>query len=138
LPHTLSLICLRIPVKRSPPNTKGIADIGHREGFIGGHVPEHLYLLGGECLRPSACSSSAPCSCKSCPCPLADNLPLELRQGAKDVKNQLSPAGRGIDVLLQALEADPLLIEGGNGVDKVSEGAAKAIQPPDYERIPTS
>src|SRR3712207_1732584 len=83
------LPCLHIPVKRSPPDTKGIADIRHREGFIGGHVPEHL--LGGECLRPPACSSSAPCGRKSCPCALADNLPLELRQGAKEMKDQLAP-----------------------------------------------
>jgi len=54
------------------------------------------------------------------------------------VKNQLATTGRSVDVLLQALEADPLLIEGGNGVYKVSEGAAKAIQPPDNKRIPTS
>jgi hypothetical protein len=38
----------------------------------------------------------------------------------------------------QAFKADPLLIKRGNGVDEVSEGAAKAIQPPNYERIPTS
>jgi hypothetical protein len=54
------------------------------------------------------------------------------------VKDQLAPAGGGIYVLLKRLEADPLLIKGGNGVDEVSERAAKAIQPPDYERIPTS
>ena len=86
----------------------------------------------------AACSSSAPCSRKSCPCPLADYLPLELRQGAKDVKDQLATTGGGIYVLLKRLEADALLIKRGNGVDEVSERAAKAIQPPNYERIPTS
>ena len=54
------------------------------------------------------------------------------------MKNQLATTGGGVDVLLKRLEADPLLIKGGNGVDEVSEGAAKAIQPPNYERIPTS
>ena len=47
------------------------------------------------------------------------------------MKDQLAPAGCGVDVLLQALEAHPPLSKRCDGVDEVPERAAKAIQPPD-------
>jgi hypothetical protein len=111
LSPTLSLICFHIPIKRSPVDTKGIADIRHGKGFISGHVPEHLHLFSRECLRPAAFSSSAPCSGKSCLCPLADNLPLKFSQSAKDMEDELSSGCCGVDVLLQRFKVNSPLIK---------------------------
>ena len=43
--------------------------------------------------------------------PLADHLPLELCQSAEDVEDQFSTAGRGVDLLGQALETDAPLLQ---------------------------
>jgi len=39
--------------------------------------------------------------------PLANQVPLELGQGAEDVEGELPPRSGGIDLLSQALEANP-------------------------------
>ena len=48
----------------------------------------------------------------------------------------LPPGRGGVDLLGQALEADPPLGQGGHHLDQVLERAAQAIEPPDDEGVP--
>jgi hypothetical protein len=66
---------------------------------------------------------------------LADQVALELSQGAEDVEDQLPAGGGGVDPLGQALEPNALLGQAGNGVDQVAEAAAEAVEPPDHEGV---
>jgi hypothetical protein len=55
------------------------------------------------------------------PGPLADEVPLELGQGGKDMEDQLAAAGGGVDALPEAPESDPSLPESGERLDEVAE-----------------
>ena len=48
------------------------------------------------------------------------------------MKDELSPAGCCVDVLLKGLKSHSCVMKLGYGVDKVYEGAAEPIKPPDY------
>jgi hypothetical protein len=67
--------------------------------------------------------------------PLADQVPLELRQRAEDVEDELAAAGRRIDRLPDAAEADLLGLQGGDRLDQVLERAAQAIELPDDQGV---
>src|SRR3954463_10952832 len=70
------------------------------------------------------------------PGPLADDVPLELGQGREDVEDQLPAAGRRVDALLEAAEADLPLLELPDGLDQVPEAPAQAVELPDHEGVP--
>jgi hypothetical protein len=55
------------------------------------------------------------------PGPLADEIPLELGQGGKDMEDQLAAAGGRVDALPEAPGSDPALPESGDRLDEVSE-----------------
>src|SRR5512135_3022110 len=67
--------------------------------------------------------------------PLTDQVPLELRQRAEDVEDELAAAGCRVDRLLQALKADLPCLQGGNRLDQVLERAAQAVELPDGEGV---
>ena len=69
------------------------------------------------------------------PGPLADEVPLELGQGREDVEDQLPAAGRRVDALLEAPEADLPFLELPHGVDQVPDAAAQAVELPDDEGV---
>jgi hypothetical protein len=52
------------------------------------------------------------------------------------VKDQLPTRRRGVDLLGQALEADPSLSELRHDFDQVLQRAAQAIEPPDDQGVP--
>ncbi len=67
--------------------------------------------------------------------PLADQVPLELRQRRHHVKDQ-QPAGRlGIDRFRQRFELDAALLEIGDQIDQLAQGSAETIQAPDHQAI---
>ena len=68
--------------------------------------------------------------------PLADHVALELGQGAEDVEDQLAAAGGGVDLLGQALEADPPLLQPSDRLDQVWERSPETIELPDDEGVP--
>jgi hypothetical protein len=80
--------------------------------------------------------ASRPGGRQACLGALPDDVPLELRQGAEDVEDELPPGGGGVDLLGEALEADALGVQGGDGLDEVPERAAKPIETPDDEGVP--
>jgi len=66
---------------------------------------------------------------------LADDVALEFSKGA-EVENELPAAGRGVDLLGQALEANTLAVELRDHLDEVLEGTAEAVQAPHYQGVP--
>src|SRR3954465_8188103 len=68
--------------------------------------------------------------------PLPDQIPLKLSQSAKDVKDQLATAGGGVDLLLQGPEANAARLQVPDGADKMRQGAAEPIQPPNDQGVP--
>ena len=67
--------------------------------------------------------------------PFPDEVALELGQRAEDVKDQFAARGGGIDALGQAAQANLALLEGGDDLDEVPQGAAQAVQAPDDQGI---
>src|SRR4051794_876623 len=66
---------------------------------------------------------------------LSDEIPLELRQGAEDVKDQLAPARGGVNLLLQRAETDVLLRERSDGLDEMPKGPPQPVQSPDDKGV---
>ncbi|MBB5510048.1 hypothetical protein HDG35_006344 [Paraburkholderia sp. JPY681] len=66
---------------------------------------------------------------------LADEVALELSQGAKQVKHESTTDRRGIDALLQAAQADAGGIEPLDQVNQVLQRPPEPVQPPDHDRI---
>jgi hypothetical protein len=68
--------------------------------------------------------------------PLADELPLELREGAEDMKHQLPTDAAGVEILREALESDTSRVEVLDEANKVLEVPTEAIESPHYESVP--
>ena len=51
------------------------------------------------------------------------------------MKDQLSPAGYGINVLCQAFKANPLFLKVGHRGNQMRQGSAQAVKPPDNKGI---
>jgi len=52
------------------------------------------------------------------------------------MEDEFTAGGRGVDVFLQAPEPDIVIAQVGDEGNEVLEGAPKAVQPPDDQRIP--
>jgi hypothetical protein len=66
---------------------------------------------------------------------LSDQVPLELRQGRKDIEHEAAAGGGGVDGFLHGLEADTTVGQSPDGVDEVGEGPAEAVEPPDDQGV---
>ncbi len=51
------------------------------------------------------------------------------------MKDELTAAGGSVDLFLQGLEPDAVLLQEGDGVDEMPEGAAEPIKPSDDEGV---
>ncbi len=79
-----------------------------------------LELLGiGQLLRPTTQSSTSARRGKARLRPLPDQVAFELGQGAKDMEDELPAGGGRVDLLGQALEADPPLRERRDHLDQM-------------------
>src|SRR5215470_10385999 len=87
-------------------------------------------MAGRPANRPRARAACRPASVR-----FIANLPLELGQGPEDVEDQLAAGGRGVDVLLQAFEADPVLARVRDEDSEVCERATTPVQSPDHQGI---
>jgi hypothetical protein len=83
---------------------------------------------------PSLASSGASCR-KTCLRSLTDEITLKLRKGTNEVKDEFTCAGRSVDVLREALEANATTVKVGNSLNQMLEGAAQSIQASDDEGI---
>jgi hypothetical protein len=62
---------------------------------------------------------------------LADEVALELGQGAEDVEDEFAARGRRADLLGRALEGDAPVAHLSHCRDQVPQGAAEPVQAPD-------
>ncbi len=51
------------------------------------------------------------------------------------MEHQLAAGGGGVDRLLEAAEANPLVGEGSDGVDQVPQGAAEPVELPHHQGV---
>src|SRR5512132_1420975 len=103
---------------------KGPADFGDRIVLILVQRHGHLRLSGSQCPWPAAFASPRSGSGQAGLGALADDVAFELGERSEDVADEL-PAGRGgVDRLRDRFEAYPAVIEAGDRLDEVPEGAA--------------
>ena len=60
---------------------------------------------------------------------------LELRQGGEDMEDELAAGAGGVDLLLQAHEADALVVKHVDRSYQLFQGPAEPIQPPDNQGV---
>jgi hypothetical protein len=124
-----------VPVDRSPAHAKCSANLGKRvlAGVV--HLPRECEFRWRHTRWSAACTSSGSRRSQSCQSALANDVALKLGQSAEDVEDQLASRRRGIDVLLQAAEANVAALDLGDGVDQMPQRASQPIQFPDHECV---
>src|SRR4051794_34882260 len=93
-----------IPPQRHAGDMERFANVLNWGGFIGVELFHQSDLFGGQGFAPAAPASSGPGRSKPSVGALANDVALELRKGAEDVEDELPAAGRGVDLLSEALE----------------------------------
>src|SRR5216683_2601036 len=85
--------------------------------------------FGGRHARRTAPSAAAGSGCfQPGERALPNEVALELRQGAKDVEDELAARRGGIDVFLQTAETDVATLELGDRVDQMAQRATQSIE----------
>src|SRR3954452_20221582 len=125
-----------IAPQRHAGDIEGFANVSNGRALVGVELFHQSDLFGGEGFSPAALASPGSGRGKPGLGALADDVTLELRKGAEDVEDELPAAGRGVDLLGEALEADTLAVELRDGLDEVLERAAEAVQAPHNKRVP--
>src|SRR5207248_7586126 len=119
----------------TPADPERPADVIDRVRFILVQREGLGPLLLIQLRRPAPFLPAGSCGVEAGPGPLADEVPLELGQGREHVEDQLPAAGRRVDALLQAPEADLPLLELPHGVDQVPNAASQAVELPTDQGI---
>src|SRR3954470_16183570 len=107
-----------IPIERRLRNPQRPADVldGVRRVAVARHrVP---LLLVVEVAGPAALPPARPSGGEAGEGPLADEVPLELGEGAEDVEDELPSARRRVDGLLQASGAHAAMAQVGDRLDE--------------------
>ena len=98
---------------------EGFANVPNGRGLVGVELFHQSDLFGGQGFAPAALASPGSGSGKPGLGALADDVALKLSKGTEDVEDELPAAGRGVDLLGQALEADPPLLQSGDRLYEV-------------------
>src|SRR5512135_454440 len=130
--------CLHVPVQGGPGDAQREADVGDGVALVVVEGLGDLRLAGVERSGPSTQPPPCPGGGQSGLGALPDQVTLELSERAEDMEHQLAAACRGVDLLLQGLEADAPLLQHGDGVDEVAQRAAQPVQPPDHHGVATA
>src|ERR671917_149131 len=69
------------------------------------------------------------------PCPLEDQIPLELRHRPEDLEDQLAPGRSRVDALAQAHELYAPLFEVAHQLDQFLQGPAEAVELPYHQGV---
>src|SRR5262245_33401477 len=94
---------VQIAVVRSARDAQRLADLFNYILLVGGQRAELLDLLRPQG-SPPALSAPGSCCRQTGQRPLADEVPLELRQGTEYVEDELATARPGVQLLLEASE----------------------------------
>src|SRR5208337_2223929 len=117
--------CLEVPIEGRPGDIQASADIVDRCFALVVELAGKLDLAGSAGKpRSAAFASPGTGSSEACLGALPDDVALELCKGSKDVEDELSAGGRGVDLLGEALKAYAFVVEGGDCLDEVAEGAS--------------
>lgn len=65
----------------------------------------------------------------------ADEVALELAEGAEEVEGQAAAGGRRVDGFGDGLEAHAACLKVGDGLDQVRQGAPEPVELPDDEHV---
>jgi hypothetical protein len=125
-----------IPLQRHAGDIERFANVLNGRGFVGVELFHQNDLFGGEGFSPTAAAPPGSGSGKTGLGTLTDDVALELGKGAEDVEDELPAAGRGVDLLGKALEADALAVKPRDRLDQVCEGATEPIQAPHHQGVP--
>ena len=125
-----------MPIKRRPGNPHGLANFRHGVALILGKCPELLYFARTEHLGPAKQPAALAGCYKPRVGPLPDEVTFKLRQCPEHMEDELPATGRGVDLLLQRPEANAPAGKVKHRVNKMRQGAAKPVQPPDNQGVP--
>jgi hypothetical protein len=90
-------------------------------------ITGNTQLLRGESMgSPASLASRSGCAEPGL-CPLPNEVSLKLRKRAKDMKDQLSPAGCGTNVLREAFKANAPFLKVSHGSNEVRQGTSQAV-----------
>jgi hypothetical protein len=92
-------------------------------------------LVGGHDARTATGATAGASSRQARDRALANELSLELGQGAEEVEDQAAGWGGGVDALGERAEADLACGEIGDSGDQVAQVPAEAIEPPHDEGV---
>ena len=70
--------------------------------------------------------------------PLADQIAFKLSKRGKDMEDEPTGGGDGLDLLSKRFEVDLPLLQVGDQSDKIGEVAAQPIEPPNHESVALS
>src|SRR5512135_2267773 len=126
----------QVTVEGGPADPERPADVGDGVRLVVVQREGLGLLLRVQLPRSAALLPAGPGRVEPGPGPLADEVPLELGQGREDVEDQLPAAGRRVDTLLEASEADLPFLELPHGLDQVPDAATQAVELPDHEGVP--
>src|SRR3546814_6583572 len=92
-------------------------------------------LVGGDDGTTAALAAALTSSAQASLGAFADQITLELREGAEDVEHQHSPRRGGVDVLGERTEPDAAGCQFADLVDEVAHRAAEPIEFPHDQRV---
>ena len=117
-----------MPIERRPRNLQHGAYVNDSRRFIREKLLRHRDLLLVHRRRTSALPPSGASRLKAGLSPLPDHLALELGERAEDMEDEFAARRRRVDLLLQALEADPSRMERIDRFDQVLERATEPVE----------
>jgi hypothetical protein len=122
-------------IDRSSTDAQGSGDLCQRMLLRVIHLTSERDFGRRHARRAAARAASSSRGCQSGQRALADEVALELRQGAEEVKDELAPRRGRIDVLLQTAEADIAPLEIGDRVDQMTQRTSQTVELLDDEGV---
>jgi hypothetical protein len=124
-----------VAIERGAANADRLGDLLHGVLAASQQLAGDPQLVVGDDRTPPPVAAAGASRLQASLRALADELTLELRDGAEDVEHQPAGGGRGIDPLREAAEAELPLLELADQIDQMPQRPAEPIQPPNHERI---
>ena len=124
-------------IQRGATHADRLGDLLHRVLAVGEHLARDTELVLGDDRRAAAVSPAGARGLQAGLGALADQLVLELRDRAEDMKHQPTRRGRGVDALGKAAEAELAALELADQLNQVTQRATETVQAPDHQRVLT-
>jgi 5-methylcytosine-specific restriction enzyme subunit McrC len=126
---------IQIPVQRCPRDPQRRTNVLHGIPRVSIHRHRQRSSSFVQHLRTTTQTPTRSSRLQPRPRAFADEFPLELRDGSKDMKEQHAIGCRRVDVLLNALEANASSLQIVDALDQILQRPPQAIQFPHHERV---